>query len=436
LSPLDEAHLRVYRDRSEFHDGTGTWTVFLEGGQSTETKRRYRQICQQLEDGFLDQQILYCREPGNIDLSLLDPEMAATIRALFESVTSEVGRAIVGLSVLQLCVKAICPEQSIRLHKSGNGFGWVDGISMRTLDRRFITPTLRGHDLLRMNRDGFMMTRSLAENYPYSILYKASLRGARSQWLELVEYLESGALNPLLGLHYLLAGLLNRAAELEVLGDSVMHQVELLNTDEPVSEELVTQVITSHIHGSDYPARLMELAMHSLLLSMAEANELDDRELRPLGQMRSANKKHGNVGDVELEVDGLLVEAWDAKFGKSDLRDEFEELSEKLEGHQEIRTAGFVITETLRNETQQRERAQDIGALHNVDIRVEGLDIWIRERIEGCATPSAIKSRWLYWYALALAQRNPIDAPMDEPTIQWLAELGEILSECSRVKRS
>jgi hypothetical protein len=71
-----------------------------------------------------------------------------------------------------------------------------------------------------------------------------------------------------------------------------------------------------------------------------------------------------------------------------------------------------------------------------VDIRVEGLDIWIRERIEGCATPSAIKSRWLYWYALALAQRNPIDAPMDEPTIQWLAELGEILSECSRVKRS
>ena len=63
---------------------------------------------------------------------------------------------------------------------------------MRSLDKTFITPVLRSYDILRTNADGVMMTRSLAENYPYSKLYKAAIRGNRDEWLEIIDLLEMG----------------------------------------------------------------------------------------------------------------------------------------------------------------------------------------------------------------------------------------------------
>ena len=109
----------------------------------------------------------------------------------------------------------LASEQNIKLHKGSSNrasFSWVEGISMRSLDKNHVTPTLRKFDLLRLNQDGFMMTRSLAENYPYTSLYKANLRGARKEWMSIVEDLEEGASAPLETLKYLLSRLINAAS--------------------------------------------------------------------------------------------------------------------------------------------------------------------------------------------------------------------------------
>lgn len=94
---------------------------------------------------------------------------------------------------------------------SSSSFSWRDGISMRSLDKQYITPTLRQYDLLRLNADGIMMTRSLAENYPYSIVYKANIRGARREWINIVEAIEANEIATEIALHYLLSQLLNQA---------------------------------------------------------------------------------------------------------------------------------------------------------------------------------------------------------------------------------
>ena len=136
-------------------------------------------IRNQLEDGFLQRIIETSMSDPSVILDI-DDNHKMLLDDLVDSVTSEVGRAIVGLTVLQLSVKTICPEQDIRLHKgsaTNTGFSWKEGISMRTIDKNFITPALRSYGLLSFNADGFMMTRSLAENYPYSKFYKASIRG-------------------------------------------------------------------------------------------------------------------------------------------------------------------------------------------------------------------------------------------------------------------
>src|SRR5262249_59581320 len=83
---------------------------------------------------------------------LLEADLLRLLEELVGSVSSEKGRAIVALSLMQARVKAICPEQSVRLHKGdtrhgGDRFSWKEGLSMRSLDKTYVTPVLRKYDL-------------------------------------------------------------------------------------------------------------------------------------------------------------------------------------------------------------------------------------------------------------------------------------------------
>lgn len=88
--------------------------TFWEGGMHEEAKRRYREITVELADGYLERQILLCRSSlASLDLSSLTQQHKQELDKLVTSVTSEVGRALVSLIILQLCVKEIEPTQSI-----------------------------------------------------------------------------------------------------------------------------------------------------------------------------------------------------------------------------------------------------------------------------------------------------------------------------------
>lgn len=226
---MNELHLRVYANRSELILSNGTVQIFYEGGMSQAAKARYSKIAIELSNGYLERQILACRDrSSDLDFSELIQAHRLLLERLVQSVTSEVGRALVGLTILQLCVKSIEPEQNIRLHKGSasiRDFSWRDGISMRSLDKRYITPVLREYELLRLNADGFMMTRSLAENYPYSTVYKANLRGARSEWVNIVEATEQGEVAADVALQYILSQLLNQAANFRKLASQVVNKL-------------------------------------------------------------------------------------------------------------------------------------------------------------------------------------------------------------------
>jgi len=116
------------------------------------------------------------------------------------------------------------------------------------------------------------------------------------------------------------------------------------------SSDDILDLINAHIDASDYAARLMEVAMHSLMQSVVSTGVFVTYELKPLSQMRSANKNNGNIGDIELLENNEIVESWDAKYGKINLRDEIDEVSEKLEYHDKVETVGFVTTDSpIRN---------------------------------------------------------------------------------------
>jgi hypothetical protein len=430
MKKYTEIFLKIFEDRSEYVSSSGS-QEFKEGKVSAETKKRAKYIKDSFENGFLEK-IINDLKTGKAKVSLEKLQLEATnnIRVLVDSVTSEVGRALVALTIMQLSIKAISPQQNIRLHKGNinkNSFSWIDGISMRVLDKNYVTPVLRKHNLLKLNADGFMMTRSLAENYPYTKLYKAQLRGAREQWLNIVELLENDKIKPFIALQYLILLLLNKASDFDhICNNLIVTKNEYLSKNN--SDEEVRDIIYSHIDASDYAARLMEVAMHSLMQAAIETGAFADLELKPLSQMRSANKKHGNIGDIELLENNEIVEAWDAKYGKNYLRDEIDEVSEKLEYHEKIETVGFVTTDKPIRSNEIIKKIEDVSELYGIDVKILSFNDWVKlifNRIEESelSNKQILSNRWLSAYAESLAQKRRNIAPIDEPCFDWVASL-------------
>lgn len=424
-----EPHLRVYHDRSVLIFEDGSKVVFKEGRPSDAARKRYERISDALSKGWLDR--LYSELPAAMETVSLTEEIAALLTQIVEAVTSEVGRAVVGLTILQLTIKCIEPSQNVRLHKGGTGdFSWCEGISMRRLDSQFITPFLRKHSLLRINKDGLFMTRSLAENYPYTQFYKASVRGAKQAWLNLIDLVEAGAVESCIALKYLLAKLRNRAEYFNNRAENALQITQQWLKTSP-STDHIQQLILQHIDASSYSARLLEIGMHAFLQVLEDRQLLSGR-LAPLCQMRTANKKHRNVADIEIvNEEGAILDAWDAKYGKPYLLDELYELEEKLE----VKTpevVGFVVNRDPDIRQDIRQVMLSIQEAFGVEIHILALPNWLalqRARVGIDAERDIITKEWAMAYVETLCQRRRDRAPIDEPADQWVEDWIKLIEE-------
>lgn len=429
---VEESYLKVYSNKSEYVVSGNTET-FTEGKVTDLTTVRMRLIKDSFGNDFLEN-IMTELKTQTIDFDDLDDIAKENISILVDSVTSEAGRAIVALTVMQMSIKSITSEQNIRLHKgsaSKASFSWEDGISMRTLDKTYVTPFLRKYNLIKLNADGFMMTRSLAENYPYTKLYKAQLRGAKKQWLNIVDLLETQDFNSKLALQYILTLLLNKATDFNDSCDKLIDTTtSFFSTSKTYND--VKNIIIKHIEDSDHAARLFEVSIHSLLQVVIEVDTFPTYELKPLSQMRSANKKHGNIGDIELLESGEIIVTWDAKYGKSYLRDELDEISEKLIHHDKVEIIGFVTTETPSRNQEIERKIIEIKEAYGLEIQILQFNDWVEYYIKkvtdtGLLTKDELAKKWLIAYTESLAQKRREIAPIDEPCYEWVSLLTDLL---------
>jgi hypothetical protein len=301
---------------------------------------------------------------------------------------------------------------------------------MRTIDSTYVAPALRERDLLRVNADGVMMTRSLAENYPYSKQYKANIRGAQEQWGDMIEALEDEAnpVSPKETLEYMIVTLANRGERAEETYERALELVETFVSGDPSPEE-VKQVIDIHLSKSKHSARIYEVALHALTQVLEDNNLLDGR-LKPLTQMRSADKKHGNIADIEVVDPGdefSIREAYDAKYGKSHLMNELYEIHGKLERHPETESVAFVTSSkpTINNDIEE----QIVALEEEFDATLTVMsfnEFWQRYRNQ-LEERGVDVTEWLEAYTETLCQKRRERAPVNEPTRQWVGELVDIL---------
>lgn len=428
-------HMRVYEDKVKFVDEDGDVATYRVGTQTTKARDRYKRIQREFENGFLTDLIERVTDvEADVEIDL-DDQHQEIIDEIVDSITSERGRAIAGLSVMQLAIKAIAPEQSIRLHKGSRNsahFSWKEGLSMRSIDSTYISPVLREYDLLRVNKDGVMMTRSLAENYPYSRFYQANIRGAQDAWADLIETLEDpdSDIDPEEALKYMITALSGRGERAEELNEAALELVSDLTEQNP-ERETVMRVIKSHINTSPHSARIYEVALHSLYQVMEDANLLDG-ELKELTQMRSADKKHGNIADIEVvdpNDEFHIYNAWDAKHGKSYLRNELQEIRGKLSNHPETQLVGFITSSEPERDTQLEQQKSKIEDQFDVEIELVTFDEFCNRALDELSTKMVSPSAWLTAYAETLCHRRRDSAPIDEPTQEWVSDLSDILEQ-------
>lgn len=421
----ETVHLDVYKDKSVLYEG-GLISEFEEGLQSEDAKLRYEKIRDSLEGGFLPSVLETVRDKGIGDN--LNSDDCELLNRLADGITGNYGRGLVAVAVMQMAIKAICPEQSVRLHKSSNqrnSFSWREGVSMRKLDADYVTPFLRESGLLKLNADGAMMTRTLAENYPYSKMYKAQLQGPREEWLELVTRLENNDISAEDGLEYLLSLLLNKSDAFHAQCEDAQEALRQANN---ITMQKTEKAVRAFLDMTSYPARAFEIVLHAFMQALRDLNYAYE-PLEPLSQMRSANKKHGNVGDIELKDGRDILESWDAKYGKEYLRDELNELEDKLETSPKVAVAGFVtnIQPDMRDDVQ--EKIAEISLSFDTDVRILSLHDWIdyQSRMNPVSDKDKLAEAWVKALVESLTQKRPEIAPIDEPCDRWVVDITKTL---------
>ena len=432
-----ENHLDVYQDRSELFLGRGNPSVvFPEGPQDKVTQARYRKIVEQFRSGFLDK-VYRESVTGRHDLSQLPDEVCLRLKNMVSAISASGGRALTGLVFLQLAVKAIAPKQSVRLHKGGparSDFSWRQGISLRSLDKDFSGPFLRDNRLLEINRDGVMMTRTLAENYPYTQLYKARMAGPAADWMALVDGMEDGTFNPLLALSFLMSALKNRSEKFFALTNNTLALVDSISD---IDLQGVTTLLSRFVAETEYSARAFEVVMHALFQAMGDVGAQLGGALAPLSQMRSANKKAGNIGDIELlSPEGAIVESWDAKFGKPYLWDELVELGDKLIEKPGVRIAGFVTDGDPMLPNDLLNRKGEISEQTGTRVEIFSFRDWVRIQTGDLSANlrGMLPKAWLKAVAESFGRKRLEIAPIDEPCDVWLSDLAKSVRKYSSKK--
>lgn len=271
------------------------------------------------------------------------------------------------------------------------------------------------------------MTRSLAENYPYSRLYKAEMRGPFDTWIKIVDELETGKVDCNAALAYIMSSLINKSNKFKQIANDTIKD---LQSCRKYNLENIVKLLVSFFQETTYSARAFEVVIHGFMQAYSKL-KYTNLDLVPISQMRSANKKHGNVGDIELKEGNIIVEAWDAKYGKSYLYDELDELKDKLEVTPGVKVAGFIVDERLDLKTEIKEKIDEVSCSTDTDVLLYTFEEWVESKLKNVPNRkrTTFAKEWLTAVVESFARKRLEIAPIDEPCEGWLLDLQKMIKK-------
>lgn len=224
--------------------------------------------------------------------------------------------------VTLLIHKALHPQQDVRYHQEN----LPNGFSGRTIDTKYITPTLKSLGLPSMSESGWL-TRSLEQPFPYLMDYQGKIggEGVKDAFLSILNFLE------------LKVKPTNQSEIAEVLAICLLKAVVEISIEETIaipkiddnkkSEIKINDIISAleeHFYCKTYTAKgtskLPVIAIHAIYeLIIKEVNRYQNCTLKPLGSHTASDKTSKSAGDIEIyysESSVSLLEAIEIKFQK------------------------------------------------------------------------------------------------------------------------
>ncbi len=220
-------------------------------------------------------------------------------------------KAVYTVMVTLLVHKILVPEQDIRAHQEH----LEGGFSGRTIDTKFITPTLRALGLPAMSESGWL-TRSLEQPYAYTLDYqgKISNKQVKLAFLEILDYVQK---EPTLAeniLRILLHKIIN-------LRNKNIIQINKISDPDILSISTIISVLKEHFLAK-YKVRggskLSVLAIYAVYQSLIkEVKRYEGKILQPLGSHTASDRTSQSSGDIEIfDENHKLFEAVEIKHDK------------------------------------------------------------------------------------------------------------------------
>ncbi len=225
--------------------------------------------------------------------------------------------------VTLLIHKTLHPQQDVRFHQEN----LLNGFSGRTIDTKYITPTLKSLGLPSMSESGWL-TRSLEQPFPYLMNYQGKIggKGVKDAFLSILDFLEI-KVKPT-----------DQSKIAEVLAICLIRAVVEISIEETIvitkiyndkkSEIKINDIISAleeHFYYKTYTAKgtskLPVIAIYALYqLIIKEVSRYQNCTLKLLGSHTASDKTSQSAGDIEIyysELPNSLLEVIEIKFEKS-----------------------------------------------------------------------------------------------------------------------
>ena len=224
--------------------------------------------------------------------------------------------------VTLLIHKTLHPQQDVRFHQEN----LLNGFSGRTIDTKYITPTLKSLGLPSMSESGWL-TRSLEQPFPYLMDYQGKIggKGVKEAFLSILDFLEV-KVKPIR--QQKIAGLLAIYLLKAVLEISLEETITIPKIDDNKKSEIkindIISALKDHFYCKTYTARgkskLPVIAIYAVYkLIIKEVTRYQNCSLKPLGSHTASDKTSKSAGDIEIyysESPDSLLEAIEIKFEK------------------------------------------------------------------------------------------------------------------------
>lgn len=206
--------------------------------------------------------------------------------------------------------KILYPKQDIRYfqNKMTNGF------SARSIDNKYITPTLKELSLPSMAESGWL-TRSLEQPYPYTLNYKGEISGRdmKLSFLSIINVFQNNS-----ELTENLLRLILNSAILYKMNNHV--KIKKISNSDELTITTIVSLLDKHFvqnYGTHGGSKLPVLAFYAIYKSLiTEIGRYSNCVLAPLGSHTASDRTSKSAGDIQIIRNNEVFEVVEVKLDK------------------------------------------------------------------------------------------------------------------------